>query len=79
MNILLLCANITSSGVAEKELVFARPGKKVQHQIRGVDRENTTAIHTICADGTFLAPLVIFKGTAFKVKWLEQENPLKAR
>ena len=58
--------------------MVARKGKKVQHQIREVDRENTTVICTICADGTSIPPLVIFKGTAFRVKWLEQNNPLEA-
>ena len=33
---------------------------------------------TICADGTSLAPTVIYKGEAFQTKWL-QENPLDAR
>ena len=63
-------------GVSEKEHVVGGHGKKVQHQIRGVDRENTTVICTICADGTSIPPMVIFKGTTFRVKWLEQNNPL---
>ena len=65
------------SGVAQKERVIGGKGKRTQHQKREVNRENTTVIATICADGTALAPIVIFKGQHFMVKWL-QDNPLNA-
>lgn len=40
-------------------------------------RENTTVMVTICADGTSLKPLVIFKGKNYQVDWV-QENPTEA-
>ena len=40
-------------------------------------RETITAVVTICADGSSIPPLVIFKGKAFSVKWGDN-NPLKA-
>lgn len=52
-------------------------GKKVQHQQRSGDRENITIIATICGDGSYLSPIVIFKGSAFQTKWA-QDNPLGA-
>jgi len=66
------------TGIGQKEYVVGGKGKHVQHQDRSGNRENITALPTICADGTCLAPLVIFKGNAFQIKWL-QENPLNAR
>ena len=66
----------TGNGV--KEYVVGPKGVPVQHQQRSGNRENITVLPTICADGTTLAPAVIFKGEAFQTKWL-QENPLDAR
>lgn len=66
-----------TTSLGQKERVIGAKGKSVQHQVRGGSRENITAIPTICADGTSIAPLVIFKGKAFQVKWL-QNNPLNA-
>lgn len=63
-------------GVAEREHVYGAPGAHVQHQQREVDRENTTAMITICADGTFIAPAIIFKGKYFQTKWAAQDDPL---
>ncbi|KDQ54526.1 hypothetical protein JAAARDRAFT_83974, partial [Jaapia argillacea MUCL 33604] len=44
-------------------------GTKVQHKQGGADRENVTAIVTICADGSTLKPSLIFKGKNFMSKW----------
>ena len=44
-------------------------GTKTQHKQGGADRENVTAIVTICADGTTLKPTIIFKGQNFMSKW----------
>jgi hypothetical protein len=52
----------------EKEVVVGEYGRKVQHEIREVDRENTTVICTICADRTSLAPFVIFKAKGYQVR-----------
>src|ERR1700692_209863 len=49
--------------------VIGRRGTKTQHKQGGADRENVTAIVTICADGTVLQPAIIFKGQNFMKKW----------
>jgi hypothetical protein len=64
-------------GIGQKERVFGAAGKKTQHQQRSGDRENITAIVTICGDGTAPSPTVIFKGEGFQVQW-KQDNPLNA-
>ncbi|KIJ15704.1 hypothetical protein PAXINDRAFT_162817 [Paxillus involutus ATCC 200175] len=61
----------------EREHVFGRQKKTPQYQQCGGSRENITVIVTICADGMATAPSVIFKGSAFQVKW-NQENPVNA-
>ncbi|RPD71538.1 CENP-B protein, partial [Lentinus tigrinus ALCF2SS1-7] len=66
-----------STSLGQKERVIGGKGKTVQHQVRDGNRENITVIPTICADGTAIPPLVIFKGKAFQVKW-SQDNPLNA-
>lgn len=64
-------------GIGTRERVFGSAGKKVQHQQRSGVRENTTAIVTICADGSSLPPAIIFKGEGYQASW-KQENPLNA-
>lgn len=61
----------------ERERVIGARKKAPQYQQRGGTRENITVLVTICADGTSQAPAVIFKGSAFQVKW-KQNNPLNA-
>ena len=53
------------------ERVCGSRGTKTQHKQGGADRENVTAIVTICADGTALRPTIIFKGQNFMTKWAE--------
>jgi hypothetical protein len=65
------------NGIGTRERVYGSAGKKVQHQQRSGVRENTTAIVTICADGTSLPPAIIFKGEGYQASW-KQENPLNA-
>ena len=64
-------------GIGTKQRVVGGTGKKVQHQVRSGDRENITIIETICADGTTIAPAVIYKGEGYQVNW-KQDNPLNA-
>jgi len=52
-----------------KQRVIGRKGTKTQHKVGSGNRENVTAIVTICADGTALKPTVIFKGKNFLEKW----------
>ncbi|KAF5348424.1 hypothetical protein D9757_014444 [Collybiopsis confluens] len=54
-----------------KERVAKVQGKKTQHAQGGANRETVTAIVTICADGTALAPTMIFKGQNLYTKWTE--------
>lgn len=51
--------------------VMGRRGTKTQHRVGGANRENVTAIVTICADGTALKPTIIFKGKNVMKKWTE--------
>jgi hypothetical protein len=60
-----------------KHKVIGPKKRKTQHQQGGGGRENTTVIVTICADGTSVKPVVIFKGKYFQVNW-NQENPTEA-
>ena len=56
---------------AGKERVVGGRGTKTQHKQGGADRENITAVVTICADGTSVRPLLIFKGKNIKESWTE--------
>jgi len=49
--------------------VVGARGTKTQHKKGGADRENVTAIITICADGTTIKPLIIYKGKNMMQKW----------
>ena len=53
------------------EKVVGGRGTKTQHKQGSADRENVTAIVTICADGTTLHPTIIYKGQNFMKKWRE--------
>jgi hypothetical protein len=35
-------------------------------------------VNTICADGTYLKPIVVYKGKNFLIRWTDQENPIEA-
>ena len=60
-----------------KTKVVGARGTKTQHKQGGADRENVTAIVTICADGTSLRPTIIFKGQGFTESWFT-DNILEA-
>ena len=66
----------TEIGVTE--CVIGPAGAKMQHQQRSGNQENIMVLPTICADGTSVPPVVIYKGEAFQTKW-HQDNPLDAR
>jgi hypothetical protein len=59
------------------ERVVGQRGTKTQHKQGGADRENVTALVTICADGTTLTPMIIYKGANFMTKW-GQDNIARA-
>ncbi|PBK60338.1 hypothetical protein ARMSODRAFT_898132 [Armillaria solidipes] len=44
-------------------------GTKTQHKQEGADRENVTAVVTVCADGTTVKPMIIYKRKNFMQKW----------
>ena len=60
-----------------KGWIAARVGTKKAHKQSSSDRENVTAVITICADGSVLAPLIIYKGLNMMSKWSEN-NVAKA-
>ena len=64
------------SGQGTERVVGGR-GVKTQHKQGGADRENVTALVTICADGTALHPMIIYKGKNFMKKW-GNDNVAKA-
>lgn len=64
-----------SGGEEERIIGGWKPGP--QYQQRDGNHENITVLVTICADGTSTPPAVIFKGTAYQVKWA-QNNPANA-
>ena len=59
------------------EKVVGGCGTKTQHKQGSADRENVTAIVTICTDGTTLHPTIIYKGQNFMKKW-QDDNVLHA-
>ncbi|KIO27370.1 hypothetical protein M407DRAFT_38982, partial [Tulasnella calospora MUT 4182] len=68
-------------GQAMRTLVIGPAGQNVQHKQQDVEREIVTVLETICADGTYLRPTVIFKvgpngymDTELALKWLEDFN-----
>jgi hypothetical protein len=64
------------AGEQGKERVIGARGTKTQHKQGGADRENMTAIITICADGTSLRPTIVMKGRGFKEAWF-RDNVLE--
>ena len=57
-----------------KQRVVGARGTRTQHKVGGADRENVTALVTICADGTSLRPTIIFKGKNIMSKWTENNR-----
>ena len=51
--------------------VVGRVGNKVQHKSGTANRENVTALVTICADGTTIPPLIIFKARKLMDTWFD--------
>jgi hypothetical protein len=49
--------------------VIGGRGTKTQHAQGGANRENVTVLVTICADGTTVSPMIIFKAKNFQARW----------
>lgn len=64
-------------GLAGKIPVVGPAGQNIQHKQQDGEREIVTVMETICADGTFLRPTVVFKGQHLLKKW-GRENPCDA-
>lgn len=58
--------------------VVGEVGKKMQYKQGNASRENVTALVTICADGSTLTPLIIFKAWALQARWTKR-NVANAR
>ena len=64
-------------GTGEKVKVIACKTTKRAHVQHDGNHENVSVIVTICANGSFVPPVVIFKGQNINSKWLIY-NPLEA-
>lgn len=65
------------TGAGQSQRVIGAQKKGPHYQQKDGSRENTTVLVTICADGTSTPPAVIMKGSAYQVKW-QQNNPTNA-
>lgn len=65
-------------GYAPRRRVVGPIGQKTQHDQGDGNREMVTVMNTICADGTYLKPFVIYKGKNILSRWGAQNNPLDA-
>jgi hypothetical protein len=65
-------------GYAPRRRVVGSKGQRIQHDQGNANCEMVTVINTICADGTCLKPIVIYKGKNFLTHWQGQENPIEA-
>jgi hypothetical protein len=57
------------------ERVFGGDGG-IQHKQGEGNKENVSAMVTICADGTYTTPTAIFKGKTYNSAWAEAESML---
>ncbi|KAF8834320.1 hypothetical protein BDN67DRAFT_915183, partial [Paxillus ammoniavirescens] len=64
-------------GEAQRQRGIGAAKRNIQHQQRDGNRETTTVMVTICADGQSIAPTVIYKGKVFSTNW-HQDNDLCA-
>ena len=55
-----------------RQRVIGRKNAKSQHKQTGGDHETITVLATICADGSYLNPSIIYKGTNVMKKWGER-------
>lgn len=62
------------SGFSRKQRVVGRRGAKQQNSQRDGARDSYTVVETICADGTVLKPMVIYKAKIFLKEWGMPEN-----
>ena len=58
-------------GYAHRHCVAGPPGRKIQHDQADGNREMVTVVNTICADGTYLKPIIVYKGKNFLIHWTD--------
>ncbi len=58
------------------ECVYGGDGG-IQHKQGEGNKENVSAMVTICVDGTYTTPTAIFKGKKYNSAWAEAESTLK--
>jgi hypothetical protein len=58
--------------------VFTSAGAMVYQQAAG-DKENVAAMVTICADGMYITPTIIFKGKNMSLLWHDANLKLKVK
>ena len=68
---------IQAQGGGEHKYIFDAHKKAAPYQQHARTQDNITVIVMICTDGTSTPPAAIFKGSAYQVKWGEN-NPLNA-
>ncbi|CAK5268608.1 unnamed protein product [Mycena citricolor] len=64
-------------GVSGRSQVLVDRDQKVVRRVTNGDRELVTVIETLCADGSALAPTIIFRGARRDANW-SKENPCGA-
>jgi hypothetical protein len=65
-------------GIGQRTLVLVDRDQKTVQQVEDGNRELVTVIETVCADGSFLPPSVIYKGKKRDLEW-GRNNPCEAR
>lgn len=63
-------------GDETRERVYIPKGGDGKSQAEG-NRENVSVMVTICADGSYITPTIIFKGKKFDSEWAEVEAELR--
>ena len=61
------------------KVVYCDTAATIQHEQTEGNRENVTAVVTICADGTTVTPTVIFKGKYVNAAWHEANTALQMK
>jgi hypothetical protein len=66
-------------GDEHNSIVYCGTDTAVQYQQTEGNKENVTAVVTICADGTAVVPTVIFKGKYVNSAWHNANSTLKMK
>ena len=61
-------------GGREQTKVFVSRGQRHAVKIGQNERDTTTIIECVCADGSYISPMVIFKGVRHSSRWYVEED-----